>query len=191
MGLNFFKKQTHHANGVCSIIERTFHGYWMLDNRDHQIIDNAVFITYRVRDEDYHQNPMTANFYRWSRQMLRAIIDETGNRKWVQQRQGVGMYAMDYDDSRNGRYVATRHGAHVHSILVFHPEIIGLATSQLDAASERYGMGFYWQPVTPEKTLAEMIHYNLKGIMNEGGFYPGRSGLWDWIGPRRGEPFIA
>lgn len=190
MGFHFLNRQKHYADGLYSIIASTYYDYWNVAEWEYPIIDNTVFITYRVRDVDYRLDPMTMNFYRWTRRIVRAMENEVGCRKWVQQRQPVGMYAMDYDGSRAGFYVANREGAHVHSIMTLHPELKDMTISQLEMASKRYGSGFYWEPFDPEKTIAETIHYNLKGIMSERGFYPGRAELWDWICPRWHEPFV-
>jgi hypothetical protein len=78
------------------------------------------------------KEPLTSGFYHWTRQMIKQLAIKHGDRKWVYARQPVGMYAMDYEGSRTGKFVDGKVGPHVHALLVVHPELKESVEWELD-----------------------------------------------------------
>ncbi|AMJ62290.1 hypothetical protein [Bosea sp. PAMC 26642] len=49
--------------------------------------------------------------------------------------------------------------------------------------------GFHWEWFDPKKSIRDVIHYSVKGIMHANGFYPGGNDEWGPLGPNASIPF--
>lgn len=178
------------------IIYNTYYDYWNLDEREHPILDHAVFVTYRLHDSDRRNEPMTAGFHRWSREMIKNLAQQHEDRFWVYGRQPVGMYAMDYQGSKYGK-ADEKADPHVHALMVLHPDIKLDVEHQLDIKELNHmspkmpysNHKFWWAYYDKVKPLRQAIKYNFKGIMHEGGFYGGREDRWSLTGPDNNKTF--
>lgn len=122
---NNFDLQTHISFDINHIFKDLFHNEWSFDKTEYDIRDYTIYITYRIFNSYKTSEPLTIGFHRWTRNLVKELVREVGNSKkhWVYDRQPVGMYAMDYAGSRNGLKSDSRIGAHVHAIMVVHPEL--------------------------------------------------------------------
>jgi hypothetical protein len=182
-----------------STIQKTYYEYWNLDEEKYPIMDHTVFITYRIFNFYMPKEPLTAGFRRWTREMIKTLAIQHGDRNWVYSRQPVGMYAMDYDGTRTGKLVDGRVGAHVHALWVLHPEIEESIEWQLEIKQtenmtlrkrkkDKLHLNhqefepvykFFWAPYKKKRPINYTIGYNLKGVMHKNGYYPGRGDQWD------------
>lgn len=188
----FQNKQTQLAESLAEMMAGTYYNYWHINENEAPILDSAIFITYRNRRRLGPGDTMMNSFYRMTRELIQVMSIQYGSRKVVHQRQPVGMYAMDYGNSRDGRWVPENHDPHIHSVWIINPEIRELVEDRLEELVSNYNGRFFWKPADRNHdSIKNAIHYCLKGIMQEQGFYPGRGDQYDVIGPRIPDKEIA
>lgn len=205
----FIYTKSKMSQDINQTITNTYYNYWNLSESEFPILDHTVFVTYRIFDFDRPKEPMSFGFHRWAREMVKNLVIQHDDKFWVYDRQPIGMYAMDYDGSRGGKLVDAKVGPHVHSLMVLHPEIKADVEHQLnlkmiqhmsfnklrsdDSSSESQEPPskhkFWWAPYNKQQPLERTIEYNLKGIMHQNGFHPGREDYWRVFGPDVSKPF--
>jgi hypothetical protein len=181
----FTLTQAQLSESLYSMISNTYHRYWLIDEEEQPMIDNATFITYRARSDNQSNVSLMASFHQFTREMVRVMGPPSWSRSFVHQRQAVGMYAMDYAGTRDGRFTDDTVDPHIHAVLVINPHVRLETERLLSVMLDRFGTKFYWQPLDrKDGSVQDSIHYCLKGIMHENGFYQGRSDRYDVVGPR-------
>lgn len=200
--------QSELAGFMHSMIKDTYYRYWNLDENNNPILDHTVFITYRIPNFHMPKEPLTSGFHRWTREMIRNLSVKHGDRNWVYSRQPVGMYAMDYQGSRTGKFVDGSVGPHVHALWVLHPDIKESVEWELEVKQtenmtwrkrkkEELHLNhqelepvykFYWAPFEKKRALRHTIGYNLKGVMHPKGYWPGREDQWGLAFPDPNKP---
>lgn len=175
--------QTFIANYYYQNIIDTYHKMWSIDSNIVPLNDNALFITFRSYGGD--MKPPLDRFrylYHWH---LKNLMGGKWTPKRIYERQPVGMAAVDFDGSSSGYWVSAQ-GAHVHSVLVVHPELKVMTQRIFSVLKGANEFDFYYEPLNDSgNSLLDAIHYSLKGIMHERGFYDGRDELSIALGPYR------
>lgn len=166
-------------------IIQVYYGYWSLYEAIDPMIDHTIFVTYRVFDDLGPRENLMDGFRRWYRGLIKEVAVQNGRarRRWVQQRKPVGMFAMDYAGSRDGRWSDSSVGAHIHAILVLHPDLAASVKHQLRLQQMRHRNGLYWEEYRNDKPVRDTVHYCLNGIMHQNGFYQGRDDRYDMVEP--------
>lgn len=177
--------QTYMTDYYYNDVTNTYYKRWGIRENEHPIEGNAFFLTYRGYNSLKSQQPILDRFkdlYHWQ---LKRMMSTKRSVKYVYERQHVGMAAVDYNGSSLGRWVPAE-GAHVHSVIVIHPEFRLMTIVWLNMIKHELGSDFYYKRVRENgHSIRSSIHYCLKGIMNERGYYKGRDDLSIFLGPRK------
>lgn len=160
-----------------------YYNQWMISENDHPIEENSIFITYRIRNPARPQQPMLKGFEDFYHHLLKRLMGKTKSLEYVYQRQPAGMAAVDYTGSSRGGWVPAE-GIHIHSVVAIHPELRPSTMVWLAMFQSRFGDSFYYKKLSETgRSIRNSIHYSLKGIMHEGGYYEGRDDLSIYLGP--------
>ncbi len=162
-------------------INRTYYRRWNLNEGDHPINDNGIFLTYRHYDLDRRDQSMIERFKDFNHRIFKAMRSKELSAKSIYERQHVGMAAVDYTGSRLGTYVEAM-GTHVHSALIMHPQLRKITLLFFEMLQSHYGKAFHYERLSDTgHSIRDSIHYSLKGIMHSDGFYRDRDDLrWDF-----------
>lgn len=164
-------------------IRDVYYYQWGINENDHPIERNALFLTYRVYDSNRPLEPMLDRFKKFYHWQLKRMMGDKRSVKYVYERQHVGMAAVDFNGSSLGKWVP-EDGPHVHSVIVPHPDLRWMTIVWLDVLQSKYGSAFYYERLSENGySIQNSIHYCLKGIMHENGFYKDRDDLCVDLGP--------
>lgn len=160
-----------------------YYNQWGINENDHSIERNALFLTYRVYDPNKPLEPMLDRFKKFYHWQLKRMMGDKRSVKYVYQRQHVGMAAVDFNGSSQGKWVPEE-GPHVHSVLVIHPELRWMTMVWFAMLRADSNFDFYYERLSETGySIQNSIHYCLKGIMNENGFYKNRDLMCADLGP--------
>lgn len=164
----------------------------------HNPLDHMYLITYRNTTSD----PEIAlkQFFQMNTQLIYNIAGKEDFYKYLPV-QHAGVVFVDCHGSRHG-YVRDMTGLHNHSVAIVHPDwkskfLDGVTKFENSRISELNDdewidqllndySGLHVAKIRPTNAdVLKVISYCSKAIMYSGGFYHGREGLFEFIGPRR------